>query len=624
MIWLSIKQVSELEQVSERTVRRNIEKYKHRHVNGIGGKNGIQYEIALESLPPETQARYHGEQTTKDPSGLAKLTDAERDIAFTKQTIVLSYQEFKAIYPKADKLQAFLQWYNEQHPDETLTKRQLNHWETLYKRDGVTGLADKRGGWNKSQSSIPEDERNVFLAYWLQEKGTKKGGPSISSCYRLTQQVFPDRQLASLSSFKRLAENIPLPTKILAREGKKAFDDKCMPYISFDYRSISTNQQWVADNHVFDVLVKFPSGRVGRPWIVGWMDRRSRYIVGYLMIETDPNADAVLDAFARSVSAFGIPESVLLDNGKDYTVHDLFNRSFAMSLANEMTISVTNAIKYNAKAKPIERFFRTLEYSYCIHLPSYIGADPKRRPEKMKAISEKLKDVAMPYDEFSTFIENVMGSYNNTVHSGSAMDGLTPKEAFEKNISVPIRVADPILLSMYFKRTTKLLKVGRNGIRVPSLEQYYDDDKLFPYQGKKVFARYNTDDVRQIFVYKEEGDFICMATSTALGTLDKELTAQNMRQLNSKKKQRRKLAKELIPDISVPSIQQLAIESSMSFQKPDLKLLPTMQMVNSTQHKKAQIIKKAEQQNLEERRGKANVKDQRDEDEAYYKFLIGG
>ena len=137
------------------------------------------------------------------------------------------------------------------------------------------------------------------------------------------------------------------------------------------------------------------------------------------MSDHDPNANDILDAFARAVSSFGIPEGVLLDNGKNYTVKDLFNRDFTMSLANQMTLSVTNAIKYNAKAKHIERFFNTLEYSYMIHLESYIGANPKRRPKRMQTVNDKLKGVAMPYAEFIQYVDHVQET--NLWHSRSCV-----------------------------------------------------------------------------------------------------------------------------------------------------------------------------------------------------------
>lgn len=624
MTWLSIKQTAEILNLSERAVQLAKDKYEYCHVSGVG-RSGKQLRIALESLPKEAQDRYYGKQEQQDNDALLRLTDAQRETVLYKKSVISSYHEFKATYPQKDKREAFLRQYNELHPDKQISKRQLNHWENLYNRDGIAGLIDRRGGYNKGTSSIPEDVKQVFLAYWMQEKGTRNGGgPSTASCYRLTQMNFPDRQLPSISAFQRLIQNIPYPSKVLAREGKKAFADKCEPYISFDYRSICTNEIWCADNHVFDLWTKDEKGRVFRPWIVGWIDKRSRYIVGYLLLDHDPNADAILDAFSRAVYACGIPENVLLDNGADYKAHDLFNKDFCMSLSNEMGIHVINAIPFNAKGKLIERFFGTLEYSYCIHLPSYFGADPQRRPERLKKATELLKEEAIPFNDFSEYIASIIGQYNNSVHSGSAMDGKTPCQAFKDFIVRPIRTANPALLSMYFKRTSKLLTVGRNGVRVPELQQYYDSDSLFPYQGKKIYVRYNTDDVRQVYCLTEKGEFICIAESTSLGTLNQALTAQNMRKLNAQKQQRRKMAKQFIPDISVPSIQQLAIENGMFFDKPDLKLLPTTKSANSAQQKQAESIKRSEYLKEQYKSSQKPELSPEEEDELYYKYMTGG
>lgn len=580
----------------------------------------------MNSLPHHTQARYRGEQEQQAADVRLSLTGPQREKLDFKQKVVLDYQDFKATYPKADKRTAFLRQYNEQHPDKPLTKRQLNHWETLYNREGLAGLVDRRGGYNKGTSTIPEDVKQVFLAYWMQEKGNRRGGggPSIASCYRLTQLNFPDRQLPSVAAFQRYVQTIPYAAKVLGREGKKAFADKCEPYIPFDYRSICTNEIWCADNHVFDLWTKDEKGRVFRPWIVGWMDKRSRYIVGYQLFDHDPNANSVLEAFARSVNACGIPERVLLDNGADYTTRDLFNKKFALSLANEMCIAVTNATPYNAKAKLIERFFNTLEYTYCIHLPSYFGADPQRRPERLKKASDQLKDEAMPFSEFSDYIATVIGQYNNTVHSGDSMDSKTPCQAFKDFVVHPIQTAVPSMLAMYFKRTSRLITVGRNGVRVPELQTYYDSELLLTYQKEKIYVRYNTDDVRQVYCFSEDDEFICIAESVALGNLSQEMTAQNLRELNNRKKQLRRLAKQHIPDIAVPSIQQLAMESGNYFDKPDLKILPAVYPFDAKKQQKAGKLQKAEQQHKSQRDQSLYTQDQRDEDEAYNKYMTGG
>ena len=587
-IWITTKQAAELEQVSDRTMRRNKKKYIFRPINGA------EYEFALCSLSKPAQARYRGEQDKLNEDVLLSLTDAQRELVFTKLSAVEGYQSFKETYPKKDKQRAFLAQYNEQHPDNPITKNQLNHWEVLYFRDGIAGLVDRRGTWNKGVSSIPEVAKQMFLAYWLQEKGTNRGGPSVASCYRLTQQQLPELQLPSVSTFERMVRNLPQPLKILMREGRKAYRDKCEPYIKRNYNLLHTNQCWVADNHEFDVLVRFPDGRVGRPWVVGWMDMASRYIVGFHVVIGDVNANDILEAFTTAVGEYGIPEGVLLDNGADYKVPDLFNRENAYSLANEMRIAVTNALPFNAKAKPIERFFGTLEYSALIFLTSYVGANPKRRPDRLQTVNAKLKDEAIPYEEFLATLEYVIGQYNNMPHSGHGMNGLTPCKAFEEKATVPIRKVSPELLALYCQRRTKLLQVGRNGIKIAEFGQYYDDNQLFPYFGKKVYAKYKPSDVRKVYCFTEEGRFICTATSVELGEMNQEASARQMHELNKKKSARRKMINELVPSLAVPSLSQIAIEEGFSFSKPNLQLLSSVEVIDPKKQRQAETIAREE------------------------------
>ena len=129
---------------------------------------------------------------------------------------------------------------------------------------------------------------------------------------------------------------------------------------------------------------------------------------------------------------------------------------------------------------------------------------------------------------------------------------------------------------------------------------------------------------RQVYCFSEDDEFICIAESVALGNLSQEMTAQNMRELNNKKKQLRRMAKQHIPDIAVPSIQQLAIESGKSFDKPDLKVLPAVHQLDAKKQHKAKTVQKAEQQQKAQRGQPLYTQSQRDEDEAIFKFMTGG
>ena len=59
--WITVKEVSEILNISERAVRKNCfsEKYQYHYENGIG-RGGKQLLISLESLPQEAQDRYNG------------------------------------------------------------------------------------------------------------------------------------------------------------------------------------------------------------------------------------------------------------------------------------------------------------------------------------------------------------------------------------------------------------------------------------------------------------------------------------------------------------------------------------------------------------------------------------
>lgn len=593
-------------------------KYEHRHVNGKG-RGGKQLQIALESLSQKAQDKYNGIQREKQASIYMSLTQTQRDIVDFKHCRVMEYKRFKEWYPKADKMQAFLSQYNENYQDKPLTKRQLNHWETLFDRDGINGLVDRRGGYNKGQCSIPDEAWQVFKKLWLQESQ-----PSAQSCYDMTEDYFPELELPHISAFLRQIEKIPMPVVIRYREGKKAYQDKCEPFIPTDYSKLYSNQQWIADHHIFDVLVVDEQGHVFRPWLSGWEDRHSRLITGYAINKIDPNSDIVLDSFARACYKCGIPDGVKLDNGKDYKVYDLFNTDFSMSVCNEMNIAVSYANPYNAKAKPIERVFGTLEQRYCKHLPSYIGNDPKKRPEKMKKLNSQLKETAMPYAEFKEFVDNMVKTYNTTVHS--SLSGQTPLEAYTSGFTKPMRVVvGEDVLNMFLMRTSKPLTVGRNGIRVPAIGYNFDDEKLFPYMSQKVYARYNSDDVRVVYVFSEDRDFICAATSVQLSEHGSPVTMERIRELQHKKKARNKFLREQMPDIETPTMQEFVSKKASRYE--DLEGQPNIVHLNPIMHQHAKTIAAEAVSKASppiELRKVVNGMDERSLDEALFNLYTGG
>lgn len=594
MIWLNTKEIARLENIAPQTVRKRVLENKYtdfRYIDGVGGNSGKVLQIALESLPQEIQDKYYGKEKEKEEQQRQEntrvylsLTAKQRQIVDFRYNIVIDYKRFKENYPKQDKLTAFLEEYNKNNPDRQITARQLVYWQKKYNTEGMNGLVDRKGGQNKGKSSIPEEVWNTFFELWANTRQ-----PSAAQCYKMVVNMYPELKLPSISTFRKRLQKLDLPSRTYYREGEKAFDDKCMPYISIDYSKIHSNQQWVADHHVFDVLVVDENGEVFRPWLSGWIDRKSRCIVGYVVNKVNPNSDIVLESFAEACKKSGIPEGVLLDNGKDYKVYDLFNRDFEKSIINQMGIKVTFATPYNAKAKPIERVFGTLEGSYCKLLPSYIGSDTKKRPKELKKKNVKLKQEVMQYEEFKTFVDNMIKDYNNKPHSG--LDNESPLQVYKNSFVIPPRVLkNDDILNLFMQRTTKTITVGRRGVRVPTLKHYYDNSKLFEFQGQKVYVRYDPKNVSRVYVYTLDDKFICVATCEELVELGSEATSQAIKELNKKKKERRNIVKSKKTGVKAPTIQQYLSERSKENEDFNINEANSVTMLTPEKMKQAKEI----------------------------------
>ena len=91
----------------------------------------------------------------------------------------------------------------------------------------------------------------------------------------------------------------------------------------------------------------------------------------------------------KGMEEFGVPKELYFDNGKDYREKS-FNKDFPLSLTKQLGINQIYATPYHGQAKPIERFWETLEDRFCKFF--YLEKDAKKLPEDMRVTFEKLKD----------------------------------------------------------------------------------------------------------------------------------------------------------------------------------------------------------------------------------------
>ena len=549
MIWLSTKEAADLLSYSDRAVRNKAKngEYTHRYIPSATGQGGKRMEILLDSLPEQAQKAYMNKtgehKIVFNADHYSTVSQKEkgdlREQAVTEYNAFLKQSLKERVNKKTEITDSFVQKWNRSH-DFKISRKTLYEWKAK-KRKGES-LVDKRGGYNRGQSTIPKYYKNMFDSIYLQQ--TK---PSIESCFKEVKLEAGSRgdYLPGIKAFRNYVKHMDQAMLIRAREGQKAFDDKCMPYIERDYSLLHPNQFWVSDHHLWDIFVRVPDNMGGwkleRPWGSYWMDMRTRKMMSSIIRTESPNSDVVLCSFGLGVEHFGIPNGVRLDNGKDYKARDMFypeghyivteedEKNIFSSLASNLQIEVTYAIPYNAKAKPIERVFNTFEEQLGKKYPSYAGSNAKQRPEDLKELN--IMDV-ITLDEFiKQHNRYVYEIYNETANSGDAMYGRSPNQVYADE-PFTIRRASKEVLYFSLMRVKGQRTVQRNGITFKGVHFY--NDNCINYIGQKVTARYDPTKPEILYIFDINENFLFVAEEVQKQGWN--LTAEDYQRENHRKK----------------------------------------------------------------------------------------
>ena len=255
----------------------------------------------------------------------------------------------------------------------------------------------------------------------------------------------------SYSTVRTYLDALPEPLKIYAREGERAYHDRCEMYVLKDYSKKLANDIWVSDHMTHDVFVRndgfFPDvaeGAALRPWLTAIIDYRTRKVLGFTWC-ANPSSDSIASAMRMALIQFGKPaECFYVDNGKDFkSLGRVNNVSPELSGALErLGIASQYCTPRHPQSKHIERWFRTLHERFdVLWRPFYSGTSPKTRPEecdeelaKHKKLlkSGNVEQSALPLaSEFVQAAAFWIAQYNaHHQHTGEGMDGRTPDELF--------------------------------------------------------------------------------------------------------------------------------------------------------------------------------------------------
>jgi transposase InsO family protein len=440
---------------------------------------------------------------------------------------------------------------------------------------GFTALFDRKKGailFPATDGRIRVNERIRLLIQGLYSRRTRPSGSKVWK--RLVAQCVACRQAAmvplergfrglykvhrcprcgfelSYSTVLRIIREIPPSVKALGREGKRAFRERYGVYIPRTYQDLRNREIFCGDHHEFDLFVYASSGKLFRPWISAWLDLKTEVLPGWF-ISARPNSETIALAYRHAVlpkgdKIMGLSETVYVDNGRDYRSRylegnsrpwrmdlgttELFLRAHGIEVLGEermegiwrgLGVQTLHTLPANPQAKPIERFFGTLERDLIQELPGWCGNSPESRPTDilkplLKQHEQWLegKRDETPFlhvAEFALKFEAWLHErYLRTPHTRL---GCAPLDAYEREYGHPVVPSERALDILLMRAERRLVR--RNGIEMFERGRWYWAEELAGREGTYVEVRWDPRELGRILVYADQG-FLCEARNQEL------------------------------------------------------------------------------------------------------------
>lgn len=515
--WLSTKEAAELLGISIRAVQRNCAEGKYRAKEKKSKKGRARFLVGLTSLPVEARKKHAGRETQAETrQKFTDLPDWAREAALERNAILTAWYEYAV--EKGQSPAACVDAFITETQDGTVTRSTLYRWRKALTAKGMSGLAP---AWKNTRKPVADDIFSPPAKDFARDVYLHQGRVGMRIAWFKTKQAARrcGWQVPSYATFRRFIEMIPKSTKILAREGKKAYEDRALPSILRNPAGLEPMEIVESDHHQVDVAVQLPDGRVVFPWVTAWMDVRTRKILSWSVV-TRPNSDSINISLRELILRYGVPGCVHLDNGKDYRAKLFTGGIERISYRLDMNetegiykalgIKVSWAIPYNAKSKIIERFFKTFRTEFSAFMRGYRGKNTAERPENLKVQIKKgdIHTLESLKESLYCFLEV---SYNEErPHRGKGMENRTPNAVFFRDGGPVKRVVSEAELSLLCSRHPVPKTVEQNGIWMNSFQDWYwpGGEIQHRYMGRKVQVRYVEDDIAKLYLFDLAGKYI--------------------------------------------------------------------------------------------------------------------
>ena len=268
------------------------------------------------------------------------------------------------------------------------------------------------------------------------------------------------------------------------------------------------NQEWEMDSSPCDLLLS--DGK--RHTIVACLDIWSRRVKFH--VSRTSSSHAVAACLRKAIIAWGIPETVRTDNGKDYASRHIDRILLELGILHDL------CTPFSPEQKPyVERVFRSLSHQIEEALTGYTGHNVLERKalEARKSFAERMmqKDAVVELPVSPEELQKICDRWadDTYMHSNHSALGETPYERLLSWDGPVSRVEDEAALRPLFflgVGSDGTCVVGKKGIR--ALSDTYIAPELGLYQGRRVQARVDDEDYGIVHVYSlDSEEFICAA-----------------------------------------------------------------------------------------------------------------
>ncbi|MEP9350604.1 transposase domain-containing protein [Xanthobacter sp. KR7-225] len=401
-----------------------------------------------------------------------------------------------------------------------LTRRTLYNWAAevhgIARSDWLAFLAPHHAG-RQVEAACDAEAWEAFKGLYLRQEQ-----PTAAQCYRALERMAAERgwTIPSRKTLERRLAKLDRATTVYFRQGPEALK-RLYPAQQRDRTALHALEAVNADGHKWDVFVLFPgSNEATRPCMTVFQDLFSGLILSW-RVDRSENKEAVRLAFGDLVETYGIPDHVVLDNGRNFASKWLTGGTgtrYRFKVKDEdpagifpdLGCEVHWTTPYSGQSKPIERAFR----DFCSNIAKDVRLAGAWTGNTIANKPENYGSKAVPLETFLAVVAEGIAEHNARLgrRTGACAGKLSFAQAFAASYQVsPIRQATSEQQRKWLL-ASELATARKPDGAVHLYGNRYWCEALVDQMGRKVVARFDPDALHTgVHVYRPDGAYLAFA-----------------------------------------------------------------------------------------------------------------